>query len=250
MRALTPLLLVDLAERERQADVVLDRVPGEQVGVLEDQAELTERGLVARVAPPQRAVLDADLAAGRLDETREDPEHRRLAAARLADQRDELLLADAEVDVGQRQRLAVTRGEQLGDATELDLRLALRQCTADVRPDHRVGLGRAGDGPVRRAGGIVLQDPCRGSARTTSNVRRFLSVHLRLPSDVPDWESAFSRRPTNHRSRLPVCTVHRVLPTTRSRIGRPELAVREASGEPGARHGSCSVGSSPLSRPS
>jgi hypothetical protein len=52
----------------------------------------------------------------RLRQAREDPQQRRLPAARLPEQRDELLLADAEVDVGQREGLALARGEALRDA--------------------------------------------------------------------------------------------------------------------------------------
>jgi hypothetical protein len=40
VRPPAPLLLVDLAQQQRQGDVLLDGEPGEEVGVLEDEAEL------------------------------------------------------------------------------------------------------------------------------------------------------------------------------------------------------------------
>ena len=98
--------LVDLAQQQRQADVLLDRVPGEEVGVLEDEPELAQRVVVAVVAVPERAAADRHLAVAGLRQAREDPQQRRLAAPRLPEQRDELLLADAEVDAGQREGLA------------------------------------------------------------------------------------------------------------------------------------------------
>ena len=57
VRAAPALGLVDLAQQQRQPDVLLDRVPGEEVGVLEDEAELAQRLIVAVIATPQRAPL-------------------------------------------------------------------------------------------------------------------------------------------------------------------------------------------------
>ena len=86
----------------------------------------------------------------RLGEAREDPQQRRLAAARLAEQRDELLLADAEVDVGQREGLAAARAE------------ALRRHRAARSPPRRPGARRSRGAPraerVRDAGLLIRKD--------------------------------------------------------------------------------------------
>ena len=110
VRTPAALLLVHLAQQQRQPDVVLDRVPGEQVArpgrrgrACAARRRRGGRRSTAGGAPTRH------LAAGGLDQPGEDPQHRRLPAARLADERDELLLADPEVDVLERQRLAVAR---------------------------------------------------------------------------------------------------------------------------------------------
>ena len=54
----------------------------------------------------RRHAVDRDRAAGRLLEIGDDAQQRGLAAARRADERDELAPADGEVDVGQRLRPA------------------------------------------------------------------------------------------------------------------------------------------------
>src|SRR6185312_11310325 len=133
---------------------VLDRVPGEQVRVLEDEAELAQRVVVAAVAVPERTARDGDLARGRLDETGEDPQHGRLAAAGLPDEGDELLAADPEVDVGEGERLAVARPVALRDAAQFDLGLAVPDQAADAagrglrlrERSRRIGLGHGGPG--------------------------------------------------------------------------------------------------------
>src|SRR5262249_22842323 len=125
------LALVDLAQQQRQLDVLLDRVPREEVGVLEDEAELAQRLVVAVVAAPKGTPADRHRARARLREAREDAQHRRLAAARLAEQRDELLLAYAEVDVREGEGVAPSGGEALRHAPELDLRLPVRQPAVD-----------------------------------------------------------------------------------------------------------------------
>src|SRR5690606_3451249 len=121
VRAREALGLRDAAQLQRQRDVVLDAVPRKQVCVLEHEAELAERLAVARLARPERPAGRADLALGRADEPREDPEERRLPAARLADDRDELLAGDREIDAGQRDRLACPRLERHADGRELEL---------------------------------------------------------------------------------------------------------------------------------
>src|ERR687895_472143 len=115
-----PLALGDAPEPQRQRDVLLHRVPREEVRVLEDQPELREGLVVTAFAAPQRPALDPDLTLGRPDQPGQDPQHRRLSAARLADQHDELLAADADAHVAERQRGAVTGLVALGDAVKLD----------------------------------------------------------------------------------------------------------------------------------
>jgi hypothetical protein len=83
VRPAPALALVDLAQRQRQPDVLLDRVPGEEVRVLEDEAELAQRLVVAVIAAPQRAAADRHLAGARLRQAGQDPQQRRLPAARL-----------------------------------------------------------------------------------------------------------------------------------------------------------------------
>ena len=130
--------------------------------VLEDEAELAQRVVVAAVAVPERAARDGHVARRRLDEPGEDPQHRRLAAARLADERDELLAADAEVDAGEGEGLAVARPVALGDAAQLDLGLAGLEQAADAagRP---AGLGerpRAASASATRRTGAPAVPGC------------------------------------------------------------------------------------------
>ena len=63
-----------------------------------------------------RARSTLDRAGGRLVEAGDEVEHRRLAAARGADQADELARADVEVDVVERRDGAAAGAEDLGDA--------------------------------------------------------------------------------------------------------------------------------------
>jgi hypothetical protein len=91
-----------------------------------------QRVIVAAVTAPQGSAGDRHFALRRASEAGEDPQHRRLPAARLPQQRDELLLADAEIDVREGDGLAIARGKALGHAPQLDLRLAVRKRTADV----------------------------------------------------------------------------------------------------------------------
>ena len=101
---------------ERQRDVLLHRAPVVEHGRLEDDP-------VVAVEPGRRAGLPLTVTSpdGRLDDVADDAEQRRLAAARRADQRDELALADVEVDALERGHAASL--EHLREAADGDDRL-------------------------------------------------------------------------------------------------------------------------------
>ena len=107
-----PLRSVPAGELERQRDVLRHRPPLVEHGVLEDDA-------VVVVAPrlTGRLAVHLDVAARRLDQVADDPQQRRLAAPRRADERDELAVLDLELDVLERRRPAL---EPLRDAVDRD----------------------------------------------------------------------------------------------------------------------------------
>ena len=72
------------AQAQRQPDVLGDRGPGHQRRLLEDEADVA-RAVPARPDDPPR---------GRPHEPRDQPQRRRLAAARRPQQRDEVALVD------------------------------------------------------------------------------------------------------------------------------------------------------------
>ena len=90
-RSKSPRLLA--LDARAEGDVVAHRQPGKQRRFLEHHGAVRARAGAAR-----RAVESA--AAGRLLEARDDVEQRGLAAARGPEQRDELAVADREVDAG------------------------------------------------------------------------------------------------------------------------------------------------------
>ena len=88
------LVAVPAEHLERQRDVLRDGAPVVEHGVLEDDPVVAvEPRLLRRLA-----VDRARVPLGRLDEVADDAEQRRLAAARRADQRDELARLDRQVD--------------------------------------------------------------------------------------------------------------------------------------------------------
>ena len=95
--ALASPLAIPAGELERQRDVLHDRAPVVEHGILEDDPVV----VVAARLPRGLAVHDGG-ALRRLDEVADDAEKRRLAAAGRSDQRDELALLDLEVDALQR----------------------------------------------------------------------------------------------------------------------------------------------------
>ena len=108
---------VPAEQLERQRDVPRDGPPVVEHGVLEDDPVVAvEPRLVRGLA------VDDDLAGGRLDQVADDPQQRRLAAARRPDQRDELARLDLEVDL-----LAARRRSPLREALAPDGRGARRR---------------------------------------------------------------------------------------------------------------------------
>ena len=116
-RLRAPLRLADPVQAERQLDVALHRAPLEQPRRLEGDAVVLVQARAAR-----RLAVDQHRALARLDEVGDDPQQRRLAAARRADQRDELARRDGQVDVGHGLHRARALAEALADALERDRR--------------------------------------------------------------------------------------------------------------------------------
>ena len=106
--AVVPLPAVPAEDLERQPDVLLHGAPVEEHRVLEDDPVVAVEPRLVRAL----AVHD-HVAGARLDQVADDPEERRLAAARRADQRDELARPDLELDVLERPDLSLA--ELLGD---------------------------------------------------------------------------------------------------------------------------------------
>ena len=107
-RPLASLGRCDAAVDQRQLDVAPRREVGEQVELLEHEAD--EAGCARRRAGPRRTTATSWPAsrndAGRRDvEAAEDVHQRRLARARRAGDRDELVLLDAQRHVAQRRDL-------------------------------------------------------------------------------------------------------------------------------------------------
>src|SRR5712691_7852917 len=99
---------------EPEGDVLIDGAMGEERVVLEDHAHAPAMG--GDVVDP--APLDEDIARGRIDEPRHRAEGRRLAAARRAQEGEELAGVDGERHAVEGQRLPVA----LDESAELDVR--------------------------------------------------------------------------------------------------------------------------------
>src|SRR5262249_41803266 len=107
-------------------DVVLDGEPGKQRHGLED-----DRGV--GIDPLERAAPVEDLAVrGRL-EARDDAEECALAAAGRAEERDELALADHEIDLAEGGERPLPRLVALAHATELAQRRAVSSHHHSIR---------------------------------------------------------------------------------------------------------------------
>ncbi|OLT20716.1 hypothetical protein BJF78_09070 [Pseudonocardia sp. CNS-139] len=105
------LRLRDAVDVQRQLDVLRDRAPLQEPGLLErDAVVLVEAGLPGRFAADERR------ARGGLLQVGDQPQQRRLPAPGRPDERDELARADGQVDAGERVHVA----EPLLDAGEGD----------------------------------------------------------------------------------------------------------------------------------
>ena len=105
--------LVPPAKLEGKRDVLRDRPPVVQDGVLEDDP------VVAVAASPTRALpVDDDLARRGVDQVADDAQERRLPAAGRPDEGDELAGEDVEID--RLQRRDATRAEGLRHVAERD----------------------------------------------------------------------------------------------------------------------------------
>jgi hypothetical protein len=129
--------LVGPDDLEGQLHVAADGPPVEEDGGLEDHPVVViEAGLADRLA------VDRDGPGGDGGQVRDDAQQRALAAARRADERDELALSDGQVHVPERlDRGAILAApvEALADAAQVDDR------PAGTGGGRRAG--RLGDGP-------------------------------------------------------------------------------------------------------
>ena len=109
------LLRIGLCEHplDRDVDVLEAREPGQQRVVLEHDAALGARR-------SDLAVVAQEDAARRQRQAGDEVQERRLAAARVADQRHELALGDGEVDLAQRVKATLLRREHHLDVLDLD----------------------------------------------------------------------------------------------------------------------------------
>jgi hypothetical protein len=96
--------------------ILVDRQPGKQAVVLEHHGALRSR----RIDLP---VFEQDGARRHRRETGDQVEKRGLAAAGMADDRNELTLVDGQVDVAQHVRACAAAVEMLGDMVELEIGL-------------------------------------------------------------------------------------------------------------------------------
>jgi hypothetical protein len=108
--------------------------------------------------------IDADLAAACLFEIGDDPQKRGLAAAGRADERDELALADREIDVGQRIDRAIGCLEGEGQIADVDHAArqpiaparrvcgAIQRCVTHARPSFKPVSPRC---PARAGNAVV-----------------------------------------------------------------------------------------------
>ena len=102
------------ARHQAEADIGLHAHPGKQAALLEHHRVLDR---------PARG-LDLDGAAGLFRQPREDPQQRRLPAARRTDDADELARRDVQIDVVERHHAALAAHELLAQSDDVDRRPA------------------------------------------------------------------------------------------------------------------------------
>ena len=159
------LVLGDALALQAEGDVVADVEVGEERVVLEDHVD---RALVRRIGGHVAAAQE-DRPAGRELEPADHPQRRRLAAARRAEQREELAAADLERDAVDRPDLA----ELLLQVEELDLR----------GRRHRRGRHRDAEASPRR--GLVL-----ASVPGTATCARRNNESTDAPRHQAHWRGA------------------------------------------------------------
>ena len=138
---------------ERQRDVLRDGAPVEEHGRLEDDPVVAvDAGLVRRLP------VHGDPPGRRLDEVADDPQQRRLAAARRPDQRDELARLDRRGRCPAA-RPCCPRGNVFVDAGAARRRRVMRRAPARA--------ARSASRRARRRG----RRRCRGSRRSRSSPR-------------------------------------------------------------------------------
>ncbi len=131
-------LAVPAGHLERQGDVLRHRAPVVEDGVLEDDPVVA-----VEPGPVRGLAVDQHVALARPDQVADDPQQRRLAAARRADQRDELARLDVEVDPVEREHVAALEAlRQPGDRDGSGV------CSCDVlrRAMDEQPLGERDDG--------------------------------------------------------------------------------------------------------
>ena len=157
---------------DRELDVLARGEPGQEGGRLEDDAAVEARSV-------DLAATDDDAAARRRNETHRDREDRRLAAAGVADEADELTLGDLEVEVfddhgvaGAGNREALREARELEEAIIRCVHGGLLACGREARRcETREDL--AADVLVR---GVTVQRAL--GARTIERDRDALAEHV------------------------------------------------------------------------
>ena len=194
----------------------------------------------SRLLPRQSArSAIRDLAARRLDEAGEDPQHRRLAAAGLADEGDELLLGGSRGRCPSAPASLRLDDVRLGDVAQLDLAPRPRRSARRRRlSPSRSMRPRSLDGAS-----IVLADRAPGPLATRST--GVFSLHRASPLYSPG--KRFLERPGPSRA-SPSAASPRVF-LARCADGQ-DRAARAAAAAPAARRGSCCAARPPRGRPS
>ena len=155
------LVSADALEGEAERDVLPDRQPGEERGVLEDQRALRRRR-------GDRLAVEAHLAGRRLLETGDQIEQRALAAAGGPEKDDELAGRHLEVDVGESERRTAGAGiPGLPDAEADQRRLVVADGLRISR--HRDSLDRSG--PSKASGVAAAAARSRRRSRSPRSRR-------------------------------------------------------------------------------
>ena len=108
-----PVVLIErLMQLQREEDVFEGRAPWHQIRILKDEPDL-------RLWGAHGDASELYLACSRRQQTAENAQERRLAAAAVADHTDKLMLLQGEGDLCQRRRDAVRAGVVVADVVRL-----------------------------------------------------------------------------------------------------------------------------------